>query len=106
MVYLLSSLPTSQKTLQNIDTTLYDLLWGEKGDKIKRTEMTMATIIKNDWYPKFQYISESEMAARLYLDSDNKGKWKVFFDYYLERYGDKLLILSNLQQRDVKQLVK
>ena len=26
--------------------------------------------------------SESEMAARLYLDSDNKGKWKVFFDYY------------------------
>ena len=40
-----------------------------------------------------------------YLDSDNKGKWKVFFDYYLERYGGKLLILSNLQQRDAKQLV-
>ena len=31
-----------------------------------------------------------------YLDSDNKGKWKVFFDYYLE---------SNLQERDAKQLV-
>ena len=40
-----------------------------------------------------------------YLDSDNKGKWRVFFDYYLERYDGKLLILSNLQQHDAKQLV-
>ena len=39
MVYLLSSLPTSQKTLQNVDNILYDFVWGEKGDKIKRTEM-------------------------------------------------------------------
>lgn len=45
------------------------------------------------------------MAARLCLDSDDKGKWKVFFDY-LERHDGKLLILSNLQQRDAKQLVK
>ena len=40
-----------------------------------------------------------------YLDSDNKGKYKVFFDYYLERYRGKLLTLSNLQQLDTKQLV-
>ena len=33
-----------------------------------------------------------------YLDSDNKGKWKFFFDYHLERYGGKLLILSNAKQ--------
>ena len=29
-----------------------------------------------------------------YLDSDDKGKWKVFFAYYLEMYGGKLLIPS------------
>ena len=40
MVYLLSSLPTSQKILQDVNTILYDFLWGAgKGDKIKRTEM-------------------------------------------------------------------
>ena len=33
------------------------------------------------------------------------GKWKVFFDYHLERDGGKLLILGNLKQRDAKQLV-
>ena len=40
MGYLLSSLPTSQKILQDVNTILYDFLWGAgKGDKIKRTEM-------------------------------------------------------------------
>ena len=39
------------------------------------------------------------------LDSHNEGKWNVFFVYYLERYGGKLLNLSNLQQRNAKQVV-
>ena len=63
MVYLFSSLPTSQKTLQDVNTILYDFLWGGKGDKIKRTEMI--NNYNKGGYPKFQYISESEMAARL-----------------------------------------
>ena len=29
-----------------------------------------------------------------YLVLNDKGKWKVCFDYYLEMYGGKLLILS------------
>ena len=107
MVYLLSSLPTSQKTLQDVNTILYDFLWGGKGDKIKRTEM-----INNYNKGGLKMIDIRNFNTSLkvkwlqgYLDSDNKGKWKVFFDYYLERYGGKLLILSNLQQRDAKQLV-
>ena len=39
-----------------------------------------------------------------YLNTENKGKWKVFFNYYLERYGGKLLFLSNLKQKDASQL--
>ena len=35
-----------------------------------------------------------------YLNTENKGKWKAFFDYYLERYGGKLLFLCNLKQKD------
>ena len=107
MVYLFSSLPTSQKTLQDVNTILYDFLWGGKGDKIKRTKM-----INNYNKGGLKMIDIRNFNTSLkvkwlqgYLDSDNKGKWKVFFDYYLERYGGKLLILSNLQQRDAKQLV-
>ena len=40
-----------------------------------------------------------------YLNTENKGKWKVFFfDYYLERYGGILLFLCDLKQKDASQL--
>ena len=39
-----------------------------------------------------------------HLNTENKGKWKVFFDYYLERYDGKLLFLCNLKQKDASQL--
>ena len=39
-----------------------------------------------------------------YLNTENKGKWKAFFHYYLERYDGKLLFLCNLKQKDASQL--
>ena len=39
IVYLLSSLPSHQKVLHEINSILYDFLWDSKGDKIKRTEI-------------------------------------------------------------------
>ena len=39
-----------------------------------------------------------------YLNTENKGKWKAFLDYYLERYGGKLLFLCNLKQKDASRL--
>ena len=39
IVHVLTSLPTHQGALKEINTLLYDFLWEGKGDKIKRTEM-------------------------------------------------------------------
>ena len=39
IVYLLSSLPSHQKIVHEINSILYDFLWNSKGDKIKRTEI-------------------------------------------------------------------
>ena len=39
-----------------------------------------------------------------YLNNDNQGKWKLFVDYYLQKYGGKGLFLSNLKPQDVLQL--
>ena len=33
-----------------------------------------------------------------YLYTENKGKWKVFFDSYLEKCGRKLVFLCNLKE--------
>ena len=39
-----------------------------------------------------------------YLNIENKGKWKVFFDYYLEKCGGKLVFLCKLKQKDASHL--
>lgn len=39
IVHVLTSLPTHQGALKEIDTLLYDFLWESKGDKLKRTQM-------------------------------------------------------------------
>ena len=40
IVHVLTSLPTHQGALKEINTLLYDFLWKSKGDKIKRKQMT------------------------------------------------------------------
>jgi len=39
IVYVLSSLPTPQGVIKEINSLLYEFLWDGKSDKIKRTEM-------------------------------------------------------------------
>ena len=39
IVHVLTSLPTHQGALKEIDTLLCDFLWESKGDKLKRTQM-------------------------------------------------------------------
>ena len=34
-----------------------------------------------------------------YLDTENGGSWKLFFDAELQRYGGKLAILGNLNSK-------
>ena len=36
-----------------------------------------------------------------YLDENNQGKWKSFFDYTLEKRGGKLVISGNLKREDI-----
>ena len=36
-----------------------------------------------------------------YLNTDNKGKWKSVFDYYLKKHGRKLLFQGNLKKQDI-----
>ena len=39
-----------------------------------------------------------------YLNNVNHGKWKLFLDFHLQRYGGKEVFLSNLKPQDVPQL--
>ena len=102
----LSSLPSHQKIVHEINSILYDFLWDSKGDKNKRTE------IINDYDKSGQkmidikrFKSSLKMKwVQSYLNTENKGKWKVFFCYYLDKCGRKLVFLCNLKQKDASQL--
>ena len=39
-----------------------------------------------------------------YLNNDNHGKWKLCLDYHLQKYGGKVVFLSNFKPQDVPQL--
>ena len=39
-----------------------------------------------------------------YLDPENNGKWKCFFDFQLEKFGGNALPKGNLNLKDIKNL--
>ena len=91
IVNVLPSLPTHQGALKEINSLLYDFLWDKKGDKIKRVEMIndydkgglkMIDIRSFNESLKMKWIQG-------YLNNDNQGKWKLFVDYFLRKYGGK-----------------
>ena len=102
LVYVLSSLHTNAKVIKEINKLFYSFLWNGKGDKIKRD------IIIND-YPNGGLkiiINKSLKATWIYLDEENQGKWKYFFDLELERHGGSIVLTSNLNKKDTIENLK
>ena len=79
LVYIMSSLPSSQSYLKEIHQLLYNFLWDGKGDKIKRS------VILNEYKDgglkmldirSFNYALKSKWVKK-YLDDNNQAKWKL-----------------------------
>ena len=106
IVYVLSSLPTPKGVIKEINALLYDFLWDNKGDKIKRTEMI------NDYNKgglKMIDIASFNEALKMkwvksYLDDQDTRKWKLFFNHRLAQFGGKLVFWGNLSPKDVRLL--
>jgi len=43
----------------------------------------------------------SALGLKKCLDGENKGKWKLFLDLELERFGDKMFFTYNLSKNDL-----
>ena len=107
LVYITSPLPTSHQHLKEITDVLFNFLWDGKRDKNKRT-----TEIINDYAEgglKMLDIQSLNRALKAkwiqrYLDPNNKGKWKLFLDFFLISHNVKLLLHGNLNLDDVASL--
>ena len=102
LVYLLLPVRSNYRVLNELNDLLYTFLWNGKGDKIKRkvtinnfgvTGLKMMNISSFNKSLKTTWIKK-------YLDNNNKGKWKFFFDKTLIKYGCQKLFSYNLNIRD------
>ena len=106
MVYVMSSMASSEKSLKKVNDLLFKFFWDNKGDKIKRTEMIAD--YKNGGL-KMLDIIEFNKALKItwilkYISDDCQSKWKCFFDFHLSKLGGKLFFTSNLARKDAKKL--
>ena len=44
--------------------------------------------------------------VKKYLDKENRGRWKLFFDKELQKYGGTLAFMSNLNKEDTTNLLQ
>ena len=108
LVYVLSPLHTNVKIIKEVNKLFFSFLWNGKGDKIKRD------IITNDYANgglkmiDIQSFNKSLKATwiKKYLDEENQGKWKYFFDIELERFGGTIVLTSNLNKKDTIENLK
>ena len=107
-MYILSPLPTYYEAIQEINSLFYKFLWSDKVDKIKRNVMI------ND-YPEggikmIDIISFNKSLkavwVKKYLDNENCGHWKLFFDAELKKYGGKAIFRRNLNKTDTSNLIR
>ena len=107
-MYVLSPLRTDVNAIKEVNKLFYTFLWNGKGDKIKRDVMI------ND-YPNgglkmidIQSFSKSLKVTwiKKYLDTENQGKWKLFFDLELGTLGEKLVLTGNLNKKDTTSTAK
>ena len=106
LVYIMSPLPTSSGHLKDINNLLYQFLWDGKRDKIKRVEMINDYATGGLKMLDIQIFNRALKAKWIqkYLDSSNKGKWKLFLDFFLAKYNATLLITGNLNVNDAAAL--
>ena len=107
LVYILSPLRTNEKAIKEVNKLFYTFLWNEKGDKIKRDIMINdysnggLKIIDIQSFNKFLKATW----VKKYLDKENQGKWKLFLDKELQKYGGTLAFMSNLNKEDTTKLL-
>ena len=97
LTYILSPFPSNEKIINEINDLFYRLLWNDKGDKIERKVMT------NDYFKgglKMIDLVSFNKSLKLtwikkYLDSSNKGKWKIFLDLKLGKNAGELVFAGN-----------
>ena len=83
LVYLLSPLRSNYRILNEINDLRYTFLWN--GRKIMISDLSFGGLKMIDISSFIKSLKTTWI--KKYLDNNNKGKWKIFFDIALKNYG-------------------
>ena len=85
----------------------YNFLWNDKGDKIKRNIMILVLRrgLKMIDIASFNQSLKATWIKK-YLDKENCGSWKSFFDSELDKYGGEATLTGNLNIKDSRNIIK
>ena len=88
LVYMLSTLPTNQQALDEINNIFYKFLWDGKGDKIERS--IMLCDYESGGFRMLDLNSLNKALnlswVKKYFNENNSGKWNLLFDFQLQDY--------------------
>ena len=108
LVYILSPLPANQQVIKAINKLFYNFLWNGIGDKRKRD-----VIINNYENGGLKMIDIESFSKALkttwvktFLDRNNNGKWKLFFEVELQNLGGTSFLYCNLYRRNLQGYVQ
>lgn len=104
LVFLFQVLPDPPaKFIQEVESCIFDFIWGGNPDKIKRK--TMYNPINRGGL-KITHIRTFISALKItwikrYCDKTNRGLWEAFFDLHLEKYGGSFLFNCNFRANNI-----
>ena len=91
LVYILSPLPTNHKVIGEINNILIS---DYENGGLKMIDIKVFNrALKSSWIKK-------------YLDNENHGKWKLFFDLELRNFGGEEIFRGNLSKEDMSKYKK
>ena len=103
LVYLFQILPNPpQNIMKDLEKIIFNFIWNGKPDKIGRSTM-IGTLSSGGLKVThiFSFIHSLKCTwVKRYLD-EGEGFWKLFFNFYLQSYGQNLLFQCNYKIEDV-----
>ena len=106
LLYILSPLPTDYRALQELSkSTFFNFLWSGNGNKIKIKRRVMIVDYSDGGLKMIDLQSFNKALKstwlKKYLEPENYGKWKYFFDSELRNFGGPAIFRANLKKDDL-----
>ena len=92
--------------LEDINKIMFNFIWDDKPDKIKRKIMMNDYIDGGLRVPNIFLLTNSIKASwvKRLLDDTNKHQYKIFYNLALSKYGDNLVFESNLDEKTITRI--